>query len=103
MPAGIARKMGDAEWYYGVLRPHCRRVDVWRTTYYHVLPGGPEAIVEWFKGSGLRPFLAPLDPAEQAGFLERYRTGDRRRLSGAGGWQRAAALPTPVHGRDAVA
>ena len=48
---------------------------MWRTTYYHVLQGGADAIVEWFKGSGLRPFLAPLDEAERTGFLERYRAG----------------------------
>ena len=67
--------LGTPGRYYGVLRPHCRRVDVWRTTYHHVLPGGPNAVVEWFKGSGLRPFLAPLDAAEQAGFLAEYRDG----------------------------
>lgn len=71
--AGARTAMADAAWYYGVLRPHCRRVDVWRTTYLHVLPGGADAVVEWFKGSGLRPFLAPLDPAERAMFLGRYR------------------------------
>jgi trans-aconitate 2-methyltransferase len=61
------------EWYYAVLRPHAVRVDVWRTTYHHVLTGGTDAVVEWFKGSGLRPFLAPLDPIETAGFLSAYR------------------------------
>ncbi len=71
--AGMRTGMGAPRWYYGVLRPHCRRVDVWRTTYHHVLPGGADAVVEWFKGSGLRPFLAPLDPAQRAGFLDRYR------------------------------
>jgi trans-aconitate 2-methyltransferase len=30
--------------------------------------------VEWFKGSGLRPFLAPLNAAETEGFLVAYRT-----------------------------
>ncbi len=66
---------GTAAWYYGVLRPYCSRVDVWRTTYQHVLSGGADAIVEWFKGSGLRPFLAPLDEAERAAYLDQYRDG----------------------------
>ena len=56
-----------------MLRPVSTRIDVWRTTYLHVLPGGPDAIVEWFKGSGLRPFLAPLDGSERVDFLGRYR------------------------------
>ena len=60
------------EWYYNLLAPHCRRVDLWRTTYYHVLASA-DAIVEWFKGSALRPFLAPLDANEQAPFLAAYR------------------------------
>ncbi|WP_428490013.1 trans-aconitate 2-methyltransferase [Rhodopila sp.] len=62
-----------AEWYYALLRPHAARVDVWRTTYHHVLTGGTDAVIEWFKGSGLRPFLAPLDTAETKGFLSAYR------------------------------
>ena len=73
--SGARAGLGTPEWYYAVLRQGCRRVDVWRTTYHHVLPGGADAVVEWFKGSGLRPFLAPLDAAEQAGFLAQYREG----------------------------
>ena len=71
--AGVREAMGTPDWYYGVLRPHCARVDVWRTTYHHPLSGGAEAVVEWFKGSGLRPFLQPLDAGERAGFLAEYR------------------------------
>ena len=71
--AGAREAMGTPDRYYGMLRPHCARVDVWRTTYHHPLPGGAEAVVEWFKGSGLRPFLAPLGADEQAGFLTEYR------------------------------
>jgi trans-aconitate 2-methyltransferase len=64
--------VGSANEYYELLRPFCSRVDVWRTTYYHPLPGGAAAIVEWFKGSGLRPFLEPLDAPSRAAYLERY-------------------------------
>jgi trans-aconitate 2-methyltransferase len=64
--------VGSANEYYELLRPLCSRVDVWRTTYYHPLSGGAAAIVEWFKGSGLRPFLEPLDVASRAAYLERY-------------------------------
>jgi trans-aconitate 2-methyltransferase len=71
--AGARAPRLPAEWYYALLRPHVTRVDVWRTTYHHVLAGGTDAVVEWFKGSGLRPFLAPLDAAETEGFLTAYR------------------------------
>jgi trans-aconitate 2-methyltransferase len=60
------------EWYYALLKPLCRKVDIWRTTYFHSLPGGPEAVVEWFKGSGLRPFLEPLSSEERSTYLELY-------------------------------
>jgi trans-aconitate 2-methyltransferase len=29
-------------------------------------------VVEWFKGSALRPFVAPLDEAQKAGFYAAY-------------------------------
>jgi trans-aconitate 2-methyltransferase len=63
--------LADAGWYYELLRPLAARVDLWRTTYFHPL-GGTAAIVEWFKGSGLRPFLEPLNPGEREAFLRRY-------------------------------
>ncbi|HEY0205939.1 MAG TPA: trans-aconitate 2-methyltransferase [Acetobacteraceae bacterium] len=62
----------SARWYYELLKPLCARVDVWRTIYHHVLPDGAAGVVEWYKGSALRPFLAKLDPAEQPDFLARY-------------------------------
>jgi len=64
--------LAGANWYFDLLRPLCSKVDLWRTTYYHPLSGGAAAVVEWFKGSGLRPFLEPLDDAERAQFLNEY-------------------------------
>jgi trans-aconitate 2-methyltransferase len=62
-----------ADWYYQKLRGDVSKLDIWRTTYYHPLTGGPDAIVEWFKGTGLQPFLNPLEENERAEFINEYR------------------------------
>lgn len=64
--------VGQAVEYYNLLAPLCRDIDVWQTIYVHALDG-PEDVVEWFEGSGLRPFLDLLTPEEAASFLDRYR------------------------------
>jgi trans-aconitate 2-methyltransferase len=69
--AAIRAVRHTAEWYYRALRTHAAVVDLWRTTYYHPL-AGVSALVEWFKGTGLRPFLDPLGPAERSAFLAEY-------------------------------
>jgi len=61
-----------AEWYFRLLRAHASRVDIWRTTYFHPLAGGASAIVEWVKGTGLRPFIDRLEGSEREAFLARY-------------------------------
>ncbi|MCS3417224.1 trans-aconitate 2-methyltransferase [Pseudomonas sp. BIGb0450] len=60
-----------ASYYFELLSKHCSTVDVWRTTYHHPLAGSA-AVVEWFKGSALRPFLAPLTDSEKSAFLDEY-------------------------------
>ena len=75
--AAARTPIGSMSWYHALLRPICAKVDLWRTTYYHPL-ANPGAIVEWFKGSGLRPYLDPLDEAERAGYLDRYRAAVER-------------------------
>jgi trans-aconitate 2-methyltransferase len=47
------------------------RVDAWETTYLHVLTG-PDPVTEWYKGTGLRPVLSVLGPADAEAFLAEY-------------------------------
>jgi trans-aconitate 2-methyltransferase len=75
---GQRTEMADAAGYYSMLKSHCSRVDVWRTTYHHPLADGVSGVVEWFKGSGLRPFLEPLDEVERAEYLKQYQAAIER-------------------------
>jgi len=63
----------DTAFYYEVLASEAVRLDLWTTEYFHVLQS-PDAIVEWYKGTGLRPFLDQLpDETEKNRFLADYR------------------------------
>src|SRR5271166_4099150 len=69
--AGARAARHPADWYFRLLRAHAAHVDIWRTTYFHPLAGA-EAVVEWVRGTGLRPFLDPLDGSEREAYLARY-------------------------------
>ena len=71
MAAAAREDLPPPEFYYDLLKPVCCHVDVWHTVYNHVMPG-PEGVVEWFKGSALRPFISTLDPVLRDGFLAAY-------------------------------
>ncbi|HLW91944.1 MAG TPA: trans-aconitate 2-methyltransferase [Roseiarcus sp.] len=57
--------------YYRWLKPLGAKLEIWQTTYVHALNGVGE-LVDWFRGSGLRPFLNPLDDDEREQFIARY-------------------------------
>jgi trans-aconitate 2-methyltransferase len=62
----------DLPFYYDVLAPHAAALDLWQTEYLHVMEDA-EAIVHWYKGTGLRPYLDHLHTdAQKDAFLSAY-------------------------------
>jgi trans-aconitate 2-methyltransferase len=57
--------------YYDLLKPVCAQIDIWHSAYNHVM-ATPQAIVEWFKGSSLQPYLSLLEAAAREQFLGVY-------------------------------
>ena len=53
--------------YAEVLADAGLAVDVWETTYLHLL-AGPDPVLEWVKGSAMRPVLARLGEADSGEF-----------------------------------
>ena len=61
----------DLPYYYGLLAPLARRVELWETSYVHVFPG-PASVVEWTRGSALRPILQRLPQERRPAFIRDY-------------------------------
>jgi trans-aconitate 2-methyltransferase len=72
--------------YYDALESVAVHVDLWETIYHHILPGS-QAVLDWFRGTGLRPYLEALSSDEERQrfeklLLERYNAAYPRRPSG---------------------
>jgi len=65
-------RLGSFEDHWAWLAPLATSIDLWRTTYVHPLRGA-DAVVEWLRATGLRPYLSRLPQAAQADFLAAYR------------------------------
>ena len=72
----LNRQAGDPADYVALLSGPGYTVDAWETTYLHLLPGD-DPVLEWTKGSTLRPVLAALDGEQAADFIREY--GERLR------------------------
>ena len=57
--------------YFRLLAPLARRIDIWQTTYWHVLENAA-AIVKWMTSTGLRPYLNQLPEDRRTVFLDAY-------------------------------
>lgn len=64
------------EEYWDLLRPHVAALDMWQTTYMHVL-SGEHAVMEWASGSSLRPFLDKLPDELKPAFRQAYSEATR--------------------------
>lgn len=73
------------EWYYDLLAAHADTVDIWETVYLHVL-GGDDPVLEWTRGTALRPVMQALDEehfaAFEAAYAARLRAAYPRRADG---------------------
>lgn len=69
---GVARKwVDDADEYYDLLVGQTRSLDIWETEYLQIL-SGDNPVLEWVKGTGLRPILDGLNDAERQTYLTEY-------------------------------
>jgi trans-aconitate 2-methyltransferase len=69
--ARLNRQAGDPADYVALLARPGFAVDAWETSYLHILPG-KNPVLEWTKGTTLRPVLAALDAEQAAAFVREY-------------------------------
>jgi len=53
--------------YFDILSGLTPDFEIWETTYYHVMESH-EAILEWYRGTGLRPYLDALPDGKKSEF-----------------------------------
>jgi trans-aconitate 2-methyltransferase len=75
----------DPAGYADLLLDEGLAVDAWETTYLHLLPGD-DAVLQWVRGTALRPVLAALPEERRAAFEAEYAAALR------------AAYPRGAHG-----
>jgi trans-aconitate 2-methyltransferase len=67
----LNRQAAEPAEYLDVLARAGCEVDAWETTYLHVLRG-TDPVLDWYRGTGLRPVLAALPPGPAAEFAAEY-------------------------------
>jgi trans-aconitate 2-methyltransferase len=67
----LNRQAADPADYLDLLAGAGCEVDAWETTYLHVLQG-EDPVLDWYRGTGLRPVISALPPGQAAEFLADY-------------------------------
>ncbi len=63
--------VAEPAFYYDMVSQMSSSVDMWETTYMHILEG-EDPVVEWTKATMLRPLFDNLNDEEEAAFLKSY-------------------------------
>jgi len=63
--------VAEPSFYYDLISRLSSSIDMWETSYMHILEG-ENPVVEWTKGTMLRPLLDNLSEAEGVEFLKSY-------------------------------
>lgn len=64
--------VADVDVYHRILSAHCAHLDIWETTYLHVLTG-EDAAFQWVSGTTLVPFASAVDGAQREALTTAYR------------------------------
>lgn len=65
------------EEYYDVLAELTKNFRIWETVYFHSMPSY-ESIAEWYKGTGLKPYLEQLTEKDKEDFLNDFLQGVKK-------------------------
>jgi trans-aconitate 2-methyltransferase len=67
----LLAEIASPETYWKWLSPQCSQLEIWETIYLQVLDG-QDPVVNFMRGTALRPFLTVLSEKEAAAFLSAF-------------------------------
>lgn len=75
---GVSSPVGEPTQYHDILRPYMTTLNIWETTYLHVLKGD-DPVAYWTGSTGLRPYLNALaNDGERDHFFNVYKEALRQ-------------------------